>query len=186
MNSKYKKRANIIFAISCMALVLMGAGFLSHGIYTTVSAFDNVSSVEKTARMNPDKELALRPFDPYTNYVEPEPEPESEPEPEPEPELVSLGEFTIFHFCKCFTCTQSGNGITASGTVAEEGRTIAADWNVIPPGTEVVINGHRYVVEDRGGGIKGNKIDIFVDGENAHARAYALGKYTTEVFVVRE
>ena len=28
-------------------------------------------------------------------------------------------------------------GITRSGTVVEEGRTIATDWDVLPPGTKV-------------------------------------------------
>ena len=37
------------------------------------------------------------------------------------------------------------------------------------------INGHIYTVEDRGGAIKGNKIDIYV---NSHSEALKLGKQT--------
>ena len=33
----------------------------------------------------------------------------------------------------------------------------------IPFGTRVLINGDEYIVEDRGGAIKGNRIDIFFD-----------------------
>jgi 3D (Asp-Asp-Asp) domain-containing protein len=99
-----------------------------------------------------------------------------------EPQMVSLGEFQIYHYCPCVTCTESGNGITASGTTAQEGRTIAADWSVIEPGTEVYFNGSWYTVEDRGGGIRGNKIDVFVGD---HQRALELGVYTTEVFALK-
>lgn len=55
---------------------------------------------------------------------------------------------------------------TASGTVAQAGRTVAADTSVFPFGTVLIINGIEYVVEDRGGGIKGNRIDIYFDDHN--------------------
>ena len=51
------------------------------------------------------------------------------------------------------------DGITASGTKATEGRTIAADH--LPFGTKVEIDGRLYTVEDRFGGGYSNKIDIF-------------------------
>ena len=53
----------------------------------------------------------------------------------------------------------------------QEGRTIATDWNIIPAGSEVMINGNIYIVEDRGGAIKGNVIDVFVGTE---AEKYVL------------
>ena len=67
-----------------------------------------------------------------------------------------------------FTFTAYGSdctgcsGRTASGTVPEKGRTIAVDPDVIPLGSEVMIDGHIYVAEDTGGAIKGNKIDMVV------------------------
>ena len=57
-----------------------------------------------------------------------------------------------------------GDGITYTGTMATEGRTIAVDPNVIPLGTRVYIDGYgERIAEDIGGAIKGNKIDIYVD-----------------------
>lgn len=57
-----------------------------------------------------------------------------------------------------------GDGITYTGTMATEGRTIAVDPNVIPLGTRVYIDGYgERIAEDTGGAIKGNKIDIYVD-----------------------
>lgn len=61
-------------------------------------------------------------------------------------------------------------GVTATGTTALEGRTISADWSVLPPGTKVVIEGLQgfYVVEDqseskaKGGKIIGKHIDLFI------------------------
>jgi 3D (Asp-Asp-Asp) domain-containing protein len=52
---------------------------------------------------------------------------------------------------------------TASGTKPEKGRTIAADKRILPEGTKVRIEGYPgiYVVEDKGGGIKGYKVDIY-------------------------
>ena len=100
-----------------------------------------------------------------------------------EPELISLGEYTITHYCKenyPHICNDGDATQTATGTVPTAGRTIAVDPSVIPYGVEVVIDGHVYVAEDCGGAIKGNRIDIVVD---THEEALQLGKYTTEVFV---
>jgi 3D (Asp-Asp-Asp) domain-containing protein len=97
-----------------------------------------------------------------------------------EPELVSLGQFKITHYCSCSKCCGNSNGITATGTVATAGRTIGVDPNVIPLGSTVYINGQAFVAEDTGGGIKGNRIDMFVD---SHQEAIEKGVYTAEVFM---
>lgn len=61
----------------------------------------------------------------------------------------------------------SGDGITSTGKIPQVGRTIAVDPKVIPYGTRVYIPalGQTYIAEDCGGGIKGNKIDIFMSSE---------------------
>ncbi len=64
----------------------------------------------------------------------------------------------------------NGQGITACGSRALEGRTIAADFDVLPMYTKVSltcpddpsVNG-EYIVEDTGGAIKGNIVDIFFE-----------------------
>ena len=115
---------------------------------------------------------------------------ESPASSEPEPE--SLGEFVLTAYCSCVKCcgewsaehpSRIGTDYvqkTASGTIPTAGRTISVDTSVIPFGTTVIIRGHEYVVEDRGGAIKGNKIDIFFDD---HDEALEFGRQTAEVFI---
>ena len=58
-------------------------------------------------------------------------------------------------------------GMTASGTQARPG-TVAADTSVLPFGTIVYVEGYGYGrVEDRGGAIKGNKLDLWFSSHDA-------------------
>ena len=99
-----------------------------------------------------------------------------------EREFVSLGNFSISYYCKCEVCCGKSDGITATGTVVEEGRTIAVDPDVIPLGTQVMIDGILYTAEDVGGAIQGNKVDIYTD---SHAYALQMGRYQAEVFICK-
>jgi len=96
-------------------------------------------------------------------------------------EMESLGEFNISAYCPCeICCGPYADGITSSGERAIEGITIAADPNVLPEGSEVYIEGigHR-IVQDTGGAIKGNKLDLFF---NSHQDALNFGRQHLEVF----
>lgn len=103
------------------------------------------------------------------------------PESVDKPAWTSAGEFRIYHYCPCQKCTghtegSPNYGITSTGTVATEGRTVAVDPDVIPLGSEVLINGVVYIAEDTG--VKGKAIDLFI---NSHEQASAMGTYTTDV-----
>jgi 3D (Asp-Asp-Asp) domain-containing protein len=64
-------------------------------------------------------------------------------------------------------------GVTASGTTARRG-TIAADAARYPYGTVMYIDGYGYGrVEDRGGAVKGEHIDLFFP---SHREALAWGR----------
>ena len=89
--------------------------------------------------------------------------------------------YKITAYCPCSKCCGKTNGRTASGTKATAGRTVAAS-SKFAFGTKLNIGGHIYTVEDRGGAIKGNKIDIFV---NTHAEALAWGVRYLTVSVVQ-
>lgn len=84
-------------------------------------------------------------------------------------------------YCPCKHCCGKTNGITASGTKATAGRTIAASSSY-KFGTKIEIEGMGiYVVEDRGGAITGNKIDIFF---NTHSEALKFGRRQLKIRVV--
>ena len=88
--------------------------------------------------------------------------------------------YKITAYCPCSKCCGKSTGRTASGTKATAGRTVAAS-SKFAFGTKLNIGGHIYTVEDRGGAINGNKIDIFV---NSHAEALQWGVRYLPVSVV--
>lgn len=122
--------------------------------------------------------------------VEPE-EPEIE-EPE-QPQPVSIGWYKITAYCPCQKCCgktpdNPWYGITATGTRATQGRTIAVDPSVIGLGSSVYFEGPDgvvtgYVAEDTGGAIKGNRIDLYFD---SHQEALEWGIRELEVFVIND
>lgn len=107
-------------------------------------------------------------------------------------EYISLGEFRCTAYCGCEKCCgkygknrpkdENGKDIvfTASGDIAVEGITIAADTSIFPFGTELYINGHKFVVQDVGSVIKENRIDFYF---NDHETAKEFGVKYLEVFV---
>lgn len=106
--------------------------------------------------------------------------------------LWSLGEFKITAYCPCEKCCgywatvrpadENGEPIvyTASGKIAAQGVTVAADTSILPFGTVLVIDGHEYTVQDRGGMVKGNHVDIYFD---SHEAAKEWGTQYMEIFV---
>lgn len=91
-------------------------------------------------------------------------------------------EYVITAYCPCVKCCGKSNGITASGIKAVEGVTVAADTNILPFGTKIIIDGvGERIVQDRGGAIKGNRIDLYFD---SHQEALNFGKQTKEVTIL--
>lgn len=89
------------------------------------------------------------------------------------------GTCTISAYCPCSRCCGAwAGGPTASGVMPSAGRTVAAD---LPFGTRLLIEGHEYVVEDRG--VSGMWIDIYVD---SHEEALQLGLREAEVYILED
>ena len=91
-------------------------------------------------------------------------------------------------YCACVKCCgPAAQGITASGKLVSYngGRFVAADTSVLPFGTKLVIPGYageeRVEVIDRGGAIKGNKLDLYFD---SHDEALEWGRQMLEVTVI--
>jgi len=74
------------------------------------------------------------------------------------------GEYTVTAYCSCRKCCgRHADGSTASGKRVKWG-IIAADWGVLPRGARVRLScfpGRTFVVEDKGGAIKGRRIDVW-------------------------
>lgn len=89
--------------------------------------------------------------------------------------------FNCSAYCCCTICTPGG-GITASGTVPLENWTIAASKSY-PFGTLIYIEGlGTYCVEDRGGAITNNKLDIYFP---THQEACNFGRQHLNGYVIR-
>ena len=82
----------------------------------------------------------------------------------------------------------TGDGITATGTEVTPWVSVAVDPNVIPLGSTVMVDFgdgeiHYFVAEDVGGAVKGNHIDIAVEG---HQEALELGVKSATVWYIEE
>lgn len=113
-----------------------------------------------------------------------EPKPVEEPMDEDEEELVYAGNFKLTFYCPCTSCCgENAQGITASGTVATEGRTVSADPNILPLGTRIYIDGYgELIVEDTGSAINGNVLDIYLSDHN---RCLEEGVQYKDVYIVK-
>lgn len=113
---------------------------------------------------------------------------ETETVPEPEPEWI---EAVATAYCSCEICCgewalNRPNGIvyTASGAEAVQGVTIAADWSIYPPGTVLFVEGlGEMVVQDRGGAIQGQKIDVYFE---SHDDALQFGRQNVRFYIVND
>ena len=132
------------------------------------------------------QEAILAPVEPSTTSAPILPLPD-----EKEPPEEAWTTVTATAYCPCEKCCgvwaeNRPNGIvyTASGAVAQEGVTIAADWDVYPPGTVLYIEGMgEYTVQDRGGAIKGLKIDVYFED---HDDALRFGRQEVRIKVISE
>ncbi len=113
---------------------------------------------------------------------------ETETVPEPEPEWI---EAVATAYCSCEICCgewalNRPNGIvyTASGAEAVQGVTIAADWSIYPPGTVLFVEGlGEMIVQDRGGAIQGQKIDVYFE---SHDDALQFGRQNVRFYIVND
>lgn len=107
-----------------------------------------------------------------------------------EDNAINLGQFITTAYCPCKKCCGNYSyevtgkiNTTASGTNPKSSHTIAADISILPFGTEVLIDGIIYTVEDTGSGVKGKHIDIYFDNHN---EAVNYGKQTSTVYRINK
>lgn len=94
--------------------------------------------------------------------------------------------FNTSAYCSCVSCCGKSTGITSSGAKASEWYTIAAG-SCYPIGTVIYIpyfkdkpNGGWFVVQDRGGAISSDRIDIYM---GSHSQALQFGRRNLTCYV---
>jgi len=184
-----RREANIKFLIFVLAVLVIGV-LMGYTAAKAVEAIKAPPSIEQPTVQ--------------TAREEAPPEPQEEPEPvvviralagaetpqTPE-EPVYMGEFVISHYCACVRCCGKSEddpwyGVTATGTRATEGRTVAVDPDVIPYGSEVIVyyeDGSiaSYIAEDCGGAIRGNRLDLYMED---HGKAWEAGLKAGSVYIL--
>lgn len=89
-------------------------------------------------------------------------------------------------YCACYKCCGKTTGITASGDKATPWYTVAAGsgypWGTVIyiPSLSKTANGGWFVVQDRGGAISNNKLDIFVA---SHSEALQFGRRNLQCYI---
>ena len=90
---------------------------------------------------------------------------------------IRLDDVTVTHYDPCVKCCGKTDGITATGVPVTPYYTVAVDPELIPLGSEVLVDYgdgeiHYYRAEDVGGGVKGKHLDLCVTD---HTEALTLG-----------
>ena len=97
----------------------------------------------------------------------------------PKPRQEVVRRMTVTAYCAgCKVCGTTHR--TASGYPAR-GRVAAADRSV-PFGTVIIVRGKKWVVRDRGGAIRGNRIDLLMP---SHKAALKYGRQVERVTMVK-
>ena len=86
-----------------------------------------------------------------------------------------LGTFTLTGYCNCAECCGTAGNPTASGVMPTSGHTVAMGG--VDFGTQLLINGTVYTVEDRG--TPYGHVDIYFD---SHSEALNFGLQYAEVY----
>lgn len=107
----------------------------------------------------------------------------------------SKGSFSLSGYCACTLCG-TGTGITASGKPVRANHTISADRKVLPFGTVIILENAVgkdgqvydgvYVVEDTGGGVKNNHIDIYRPTHELASLVTSAGGLHGDVYIAKE
>ncbi len=168
-----KRSFSLLMALLCLCMVTPGAAAPESGAPSGMTP--SASQVSGCIRRVPQREVKLAQSSSLmhvrnmtANTVVPEVGP-----------VMQEAQFTAYAYCACTKCCGKwARGITASGTTATEGRTIAVDPDVIPLGTHVYVNGREYIAEDTGSGINDRTIDVFFE---SHQAALQWGKRTVTV-----
>ncbi len=98
----------------------------------------------------------------------------------------TVATFNVSSYCACEKCCGKTDGITASGELAKEWCTIAAGKKyelgtvIYIPDLADMPNGGWFIVQDRGGAISDERLDIYL---STHQKALEFGRQYLECYV---
>ena len=186
-----------VCAVILGLLIMVGAAEIraAEEAQAAVLRRHRITSQNITAQYPHSPNAGLQPEDPYMVESLPAEAPDHGEPPEaievvskveittaealPEERWESMGVWKLTAYCPCEKCNGRGRAWkTASGAPMVVGRTVAVGG--LPFGTELMINGQTYVVEDRG--VHGRHVDIL---HESHAAANRFGIQRAEVFIKR-
>ena len=177
LNTLWFRRSTVAVLAYAMALASVSATKETNATSGTASDAKAASEVQAVGSDNTTVELiqtiVTRPAAPIT--------------PEIQLPKVRTVMMQVTAYCPCKKCCgPKAQGITASGKNISynNGRFVAADTKNLPFGTKLIIPGYgEQAVEviDRGGAIKGNKLDVFFP---THAEALKWGRQNILVTIV--
>ena len=185
-----EKKCFILSVITLLCVIL----FSVVSVYNTIEFINECNKlidIDKFKEKNCETENEE--YQKFEKEIVPEPEPKNEPEKIEAISKKSLGEFRLTAYCSCEKCCgrwalnrpkdENGKDIVygSTGEILIAGKSIAVDPDVIPYGSEIEINGTRYIAHDCGGAIKGNRIDVYFDD---HQSALEFGVQYKEVFLI--
>jgi 3D (Asp-Asp-Asp) domain-containing protein len=173
LNTFSIRRGTIAVLAYALALTSISATRESHAVSKANSANSDAKVVSDN-KVEVVRDIAAVPATPMTPAIA---------------ELPSVRQvmMQVTAYCPCTKCCGSkAQGITASGKDVSynEGRVVAADRSV-PFGTRLIIPGYHagqaVEVIDRGGAIKGNKLDVYFP---THQEALEWGRQNVLVTIV--
>ena len=103
----------------------------------------------------------------------------------PAQSAVRMIDMEVTAYCGCESCCGTNSpGITASGYKIRQGDKLIAAPRTFPFGTQIFVPGYGLAsVEDRGGAIKGNRLDVYFD---THKKALQWGRQVVIVEILEE
>ena len=104
--------------------------------------------------------------------------------------MRKVGGFRLTAYCPCSECCDQWGGsptgkTTSIGVGAYEGVTFAVDPKVIPYGSKIYVEGVGVgIATDCGGGIKGNRIDVYFTNHNEALKFGRAGGVPHTVYII--
>lgn len=156
-----------VLVIACVLSFLAGAAYTKADMPITLSNTTVTETQADTQSLLDESEVKTEPVQPAALALADEHQDEQKTEPKSEPaEKWRVVRMKVTGYCPCSKCCgEYSDGITANGHKIQPGDTFVAADKRYSFGTEMVIEGYSnsqaVKVLDRGGAIKGNKLDAF-------------------------